>query len=676
MVEARNLLEERPNISGMPWGSSVEGGEVADVNGKVMRAVLLELEDLVFEQTLAEVAERDSAQGAGLLSANENVYEVGLAFVERLEERMPSNRFDVSRDRLLNEWNHYSYEFFFSALALATDMARTDDFVDRLGPRCWSPAMIAMIRPFSLDQVVGMYPRLAGRLISRTDLRVEELRSRSAVMTLRTPRELGEALKGRQYFVRRNICALHRSVLAQLPVLLKGLPPMEVVEESCQAWGHRVCRWNLRWRQRRESRLGPGVAAGSAAGALGAWLMTTENLLYALPALLLPIGLGVAVDQISGYRRRIAERIAVVREQVAQFENQYAQLQGQNAELQAHNVELEDKVRRRTADLERARRKLEQQASTDALTGLWNRHYFQQFADRESARAKRYQVPLSAIMIDVDHFKHYNDTNGHQQGDEVLRRVALLLKNNLREVDAVARYGGEEFVVILPDTGLIGAMKAAGKLRRAIEQHAFPYGDQQPLGRVTASFGVSSLALKEPEEGVDQAVGRADASLYASKEFGRNRVSVSIRDYLAWQLPRILAEDHALLVIGITSPDLKANVRERVLTQLQKTLASSFRNEDVLGVSEEGWWQVVMQLGDAGQSDGRLMDLKNKLKSSLYELELKEQPKLVVRGVAVSPTSHIQDPDRVLRVLQSLMDEATREQNESPPTAVMRALTE
>ena len=125
-------------------------------------------------------------------------------------------------------------------------------------------------------------------------------------------------------------------------------------------------------------------------------------------------------------------------------------------------------------------------------------------------------------MVDIDHFKVYNDSQGHQAGDEALRRVARILERSLRKVDAVARYGGEEFAVILPRTGKAEAIEVARKLRRSVEQADFPRAYLQPLGRITISCGVATAP--DDAHQLEELVKKADLALLSAKQGGRNRV--------------------------------------------------------------------------------------------------------------------------------------------------------
>lgn len=161
-------------------------------------------------------------------------------------------------------------------------------------------------------------------------------------------------------------------------------------------------------------------------------------------------------------------------------------------------------------------------ASTDGLTGLFNSRYFRGELEKAVKSATRYSRPLSLILADVDHFKHYNDTNGHASGDECLKRVAEVFMKNVRDVDVAARYGGEEFVVVLPETALEGALVVAERLRARLEEEIIPYEELQPLGAVTMSLGVASF----PGDANDaqSLIEAADKALYEAKERGRNMV--------------------------------------------------------------------------------------------------------------------------------------------------------
>ena len=175
-------------------------------------------------------------------------------------------------------------------------------------------------------------------------------------------------------------------------------------------------------------------------------------------------------------------------------------------------------------DLETAvsdKQRYEWLASTDALTGCLNRRALHEKLERELDRARRYNLVLTIMMIDLDRFKEINDNHGHLAGDAVLRQMGEILRHEARSVDIAARYGGEEFVIVLPDTAMEGGMIFAERVRLRVADHLFA-SSVGPL-RVTVSVGVAMF----PDDGVDTADGviaRADEALYRAKAGGRNRV--------------------------------------------------------------------------------------------------------------------------------------------------------
>ena len=168
---------------------------------------------------------------------------------------------------------------------------------------------------------------------------------------------------------------------------------------------------------------------------------------------------------------------------------------------------------------------LQQLLSTDTLTGIANRRRFDDALEREWRRCRRTGTPISLLMIDVDHFKPYNDQFGHQQGDDCLRHVARLLVDGAgRPGDLVARYGGEEFLCMLPDSGMAGALAVANRLIAAVRQ-ADIHHPRSPAGaRLTISIGAATAKDLSGEPGALMAF--ADKLLYAAKAAGRNQVKV------------------------------------------------------------------------------------------------------------------------------------------------------
>ena len=164
-------------------------------------------------------------------------------------------------------------------------------------------------------------------------------------------------------------------------------------------------------------------------------------------------------------------------------------------------------------------------ATVDGLTGLVVRRHFQSKMEEEFRRARRYNKPLSYLMTDIDHFKKFNDTYGHQTGDAVLREVAKIVRKSVRDTDIAARYGGEEFCVILPETEPEGAVQFAERLRQSVEAATFMGAQGEEL-KVTISIGVSSIPYTNPET-ADDMIKLADDSLYVCKKNGRNRVELA-----------------------------------------------------------------------------------------------------------------------------------------------------
>jgi diguanylate cyclase (GGDEF)-like protein len=179
------------------------------------------------------------------------------------------------------------------------------------------------------------------------------------------------------------------------------------------------------------------------------------------------------------------------------------------------------------AELEEKNRELEQLSYLDGLTGISNRRYFDTILAKEWRRAMRDHFPLSIAMIDIDSFKLYNDTYGHQSGDDCLKKVAHALKDALfRPGDFIARYGGEEFVAVMTNIGVDGAMAVAGRMQHNIKRLTIAHEMSEVSDLVTVSVG---LACTVPEKGSDpkELIRRSDSYLYSAKEQGRNRICTS-----------------------------------------------------------------------------------------------------------------------------------------------------
>ena len=162
-------------------------------------------------------------------------------------------------------------------------------------------------------------------------------------------------------------------------------------------------------------------------------------------------------------------------------------------------------------------------AITDALTGVFNHRYFQEQLTVEIMRAERYQHPLSLMILDVDYFKSYNDQFGHLEGDRVLKHIAWVIKENVRQVDIICRYGGDEFVVILPYTDIKGVAVVADKIRRSVGKMELVSKDVKKEVHLSVSGGLTAYhhGMKK-----DEMISHADQALYKAKESGKNKISI------------------------------------------------------------------------------------------------------------------------------------------------------
>ena len=180
-------------------------------------------------------------------------------------------------------------------------------------------------------------------------------------------------------------------------------------------------------------------------------------------------------------------------------------------------------LRRRTAErdlaedeLKRLNAILENQATTDSLTGICNRRKFLELLQTKIQEAKRYTMPLAIIFFDIDHFKTVNDTYGHETGDHVLQELTRIVAAMVRQTDIFARFGGEEFVILVHNNDVKTGRELAEKIRLNVEQHSFPQ-----IGSVTCSFGVAQFY---PDDTAETFIKRADDAMYSAKQAGRNRV--------------------------------------------------------------------------------------------------------------------------------------------------------
>lgn len=192
------------------------------------------------------------------------------------------------------------------------------------------------------------------------------------------------------------------------------------------------------------------------------------------------------------------------------------EIKDSNKKLEELNKTLEEKVEEKTQSLIQANKKLNQLASKDSLTNIFNRRMLEEFINQETIKSKRYKYNLSLIMVDIDHFKDVNDRYGHQIGDEVLIKLTKIISLNIRKADVFGRWGGEEFIVLLPETNIEKAYIVAENIRKKVEKYNFGL-----VGTKTVSLGITEFKF---DEDMLEFVKRADDAMYEAKRSGRNKV--------------------------------------------------------------------------------------------------------------------------------------------------------
>ncbi len=225
--------------------------------------------------------------------------------------------------------------------------------------------------------------------------------------------------------------------------------------------------------------------------------------------------------------RRLEEEFLTKEREIGEWRRRWEE---KNRELESYNrelVALKELYKERARELRAVMEKLEEVSITDDLTQIYNHRYLVSRLHYEFERAKRYGLSISLIMLDIDHFKVYNDNNGHLAGDDALRKVARLINGAIRETDIVGRYGGEEFAIILLHADLIQMEEVAERVRRSIEEAPFPNEESQPMGRITVSMGGSCFS--DGMETMEDLIRSADEALYRAKGNGRNQIAIQGR---------------------------------------------------------------------------------------------------------------------------------------------------
>jgi diguanylate cyclase len=215
-------------------------------------------------------------------------------------------------------------------------------------------------------------------------------------------------------------------------------------------------------------------------------------------------------------RALVSEIVAATRDMLTHARRIEAEMAGSSEQIEGLRAELA---------------RAQHEANTDSLTGIANRKYFDYELGMAAEQARTSGEPLSLLLADIDNFKLFNDSHGHQIGDQVLRLVAQVLTQSIKGRDLAARYGGEEFVVILPQTELEGARQLAEQVRKTVANNRIRLkSNHQQLGAITLSVGCAQF---DPREALSDLIWRADEALYQAKRQGRNQVRAAVRDPLA-----------------------------------------------------------------------------------------------------------------------------------------------
>jgi diguanylate cyclase (GGDEF)-like protein len=350
------------------------------------------------------------------------------------------------------------------------------------------------------------------------------LDSQGRVVAHTEPAHYGEDWSARpqvQQAMKANQPVIREVTLAKGPALRLGIPV-----EAGLRWGTALTEISMielegEIEQRRQRIIIQGVILG---GGLAGLLSLLLGLLVVAPITRFSV-VTRAISRGDLSARVELEGSVLELEMMGESFNEMArQIQGQTQLLEQQVLERTSELQGVNQELEEAVAQLQQQARTDGLTGLLNHRSFQEALGREIERSARYGQPLALMMIDVDHFKSYNDTHGHPAGDEVLKTLAGLFLGSLRSTDRVARYGGEEFAVLVINSDMESATRVGTKIIEAVRSQAFRGEAQsQPSGQVTISVGVACY----PSHAQDGAslLEAADQALYAAKNAGRDRLS-------------------------------------------------------------------------------------------------------------------------------------------------------
>jgi diguanylate cyclase (GGDEF)-like protein len=341
------------------------------------------------------------------------------------------------------------------------------------------------------------------------------------------------------------------------------------------------------------------------------------------------------------FRDEIKERIQEATRQL-KHKNELLKLEGKRTKI------LYEKIKEEQKAIKNKNRLLQRLSITDGLTGLYNHRYFQKRIKEEFTRAKRYNSPISCLMMDLDGFKNFNDTYGHQVGDKILIEFSRVLNSSIRNIDMVARYGGEEFVVLLPQIDIDGAMKAAERFRKKVESHKFLITENAL--NITISIGAASYPIHDIKTERDL-LRAADTSLYRAKNTGKNRVVVHT---LTGEKPVGGGE-----ILTISE---KRKVLSDIIVNLNRTLSLDEKLKIFLGKISKAYLKPDMEMVSSIillDENGEPFNFISVGGNGNYRDEIIIKAKEVVRIKSIQ-LYHTEENERIFSFIPIITDEGTK----------------
>ncbi len=302
------------------------------------------------------------------------------------------------------------------------------------------------------------------------------------------------------------------------------------------------------------------------------------------------------------------------------------------------------------------------QAVTDALTGLYNRRYFQECLDKEVVRAKRQHQPFTIIGIDLDHLKHINDKFGHSLGDLAIQQISKVLKQNARSIDVPVRMGGEEFNILLPGIDSDGGMKAAERIRKAIEDSPI-----EIVGKITASLGVATFL--EQSDNIEELLELTDQAMYQSKRNGRNQVTLAkTNNQSSWQERAI---DAFIDILSKQRIPIDKEVSKDLCDKLKETTADSNSPKEMVYTVTDMLSKIYNPQHNDGSTKSKLIIATMLAKH--FELSPEELDNLKI-AMLLYDIGNLMLPKELLQKTEPLSEEELQHIKEHPVIAARKIL--